>query len=279
MKLKIALPMLMLLGCGPVVTEPMPDIPQTVEYETVRVEYGTTDLLDAPADARQQPLVGEASELALLTQGFVRGTNKAIRDQIQLVERVSADPPTAYADGVWTWEYASATEYFLFQITEGADGGYSYSFSTGTDASTALVVFDGQFQPREGRLLRQSGTGILRFHFDNIPQPGPQKASGTISDRVSCDRRRAASRTHFLDFTEGVEPPLTAAYDYIQLRSGQGRFRYSARQDFKRTASPMNWWASTALGQRNRLGESRYASKGAASRSTVLFDECWIRWA
>ena len=53
-------------SCGPLVTEPMPDIPETVEYDTVRIEYGDDDLLEA---STAQMLIGDVSPIANITQG------------------------------------------------------------------------------------------------------------------------------------------------------------------------------------------------------------------
>ena len=138
------------------------------------------------------------------------------------------------------------------------------------------MVFDGQFQPREGRLLRQSGTGILRFHFDNIPQPGPEKASGTIAIAFRAIGGVRQVRTHFLDFTEGVEPPLTAAYDYIQLRGGQGRLRYPARQDFKNDGEPYELVGFNGAWTTEQAGRVAVRVEGGSLEiNEFVFDECW----
>lgn len=276
MKSRIVLPILLLAGCGSSVTEPMPDIPETVQYETVRVEYGTSDLLPEQQAARQQPLVGEASQLALLMQSFVKGTNRAIYEQLTLVDQVSENPPTQYADGVWTWEYATAADYVRLEIKKTGADTYAYSFVTGDVKETALPIFEGWFERRQPKLLRQSGTGILRLHLNNIRQQDAPNVSGEIIIAFRAVGGVRQVRTFFYEFAQGDEAPMTAAYDYVQLRNGQGRFRYSARQDFKEDGEPYEIVSFNGAWTTEQAGRVAVRIEGGSLEvNEVLLDECW----
>lgn len=133
------------MSCGPLVTEPMPDIPETVEYKTVRIEYGGDDLLPQPG-MRQQELVGDASGLAALTRLIVRGANQAIRDQIGLVDAITRFPPSGYMENTWTWEYQDE-RYGKLELTQSEEDPdqVSYILLIGDVKASAQEVLSGEF--------------------------------------------------------------------------------------------------------------------------------------
>lgn len=86
-------------ACGPQTIEPVPDIPETVSYDTVRIDYGGEDGVqqaqrggfDGPV-TMAQALVGDPSNMAQLTRGVVFGTNRTIYKVFAFIDVLTKFP-------------------------------------------------------------------------------------------------------------------------------------------------------------------------------------------
>jgi hypothetical protein len=265
----------MLPACGPFVTEPMPDIPQTVEYETVRIEYGTEDLLPAAQQPLQQPLVGDQSDIALITRLLVRGTNRAIRDQIALVDAISKFPPSAFTDNSWTWENAEG--YQRLELVRSVDDvqQISYELFVGETKAAAEVALSGVFTRFESEVegAKQEGEGILRFNFD----VGDREASGRIAIAFRATKGVRQVRVAFFNFRETADvEPNNALYEYTQLPDATGVFTYAALQDFLKDGTPLEDVAMTTAWTSDQLGRAvARVEGGSLGVEQILINECW----
>lgn len=275
--------MLVAPACGPLVTEPMPDIPETVEYDTVRIEYGDDDLLNGTSGTRQQMLVGDASGIAQVSQVFVKGTNLVIRTQIRLVEAVVRNDPTSYSDGVWVWDnttFKSAEDRFSrFTIQRIEDGDFRYLWEVGNTADEMLEVFAGEFHPRARFDGRQRGLGLLRFNFTNMhevdPTSTPEKGRVAIAFRSIGGVRQVRVAT--FDLVEaGETEPRSARYEYVQLPDDAGRFKFVAETDFLKDGAPFEELAIDAVWSQTQSGRALASlTGGSLTINEVLLQECW----
>lgn len=275
-----------LYGCGPGVTNPMPDIPETVEYDTVRIEYGEDDLVDGtPATAEAQMLVGDPSLVAGVSQGLIRGTNRVIFQQLRLVDSIVQTRPTEVRDGQWAWDNAASKPdsepFSRFEITEIDEESYAYEWTLGTRADEMLVVFSAEFRRRERVDGRQRGSGILRFNFDNIHEVDADadapRGRAAIAFRAVGGVRQVHVAT--FDLVElGRVDVQNARFEYVELRSGAGRFKFGQAVDFLRDGEPLETLSIDAVwtpGQRGRAMAS--LTGGSLEINEVLLHECWDR--
>ena len=270
-------------GCGPMVTEPMPDIPETVEYDTVRIDYGDDDLVAGQAlSVHPRALVGDPSAVAHLSQVLVQGTNRVIRDQLLLVGAVTDLPPTSWDNGLWVWDNAEvkqASERFSrFAITEG-DGRIEYRWEVGNDADEMLEIFSGWFAPMERGGGGQRGTGLVRFDFDNVlavdPEADVPQGRAAIAFRAVGGVRQVRVAAYEL-IQKGKTEPQSSLYDYVQLPDGDGRFRFGTRTDFLHDGAPHELLAVDAAWNEGAEGRaSARLTGGSLLINEVLLEECW----
>lgn len=278
------------ISCGPVATEPMPDIPERVEYDTVKIEYGEDDLIRATSElvpGAAGALVGDPSGLAELARSTVRGTNRTIFQQIALVEAIASFPPTSFEDDVWTWIDRRDDRHTVFTIERVSEGRLSYLLESGVTADTIAPVFSGSFD-RSSRLAgRQQGSGILRFNleqFSAIDEDADSEGDVLIAFR-SFNRIRQV-RVALIDVLEqGADNRVNALYEYTQLRNGAGRFKFSSLSDFRNDGEPLERvtvdtaWTPDASGR-----AAARVTGGSLQINELLLDECWdasgaIVWA
>ncbi len=279
----LLIPLVLLAGCGPiggpVVTEPMPDIPETVEYDTVRIEYGDDDLLTASARA----LVGSPSLLALVSQQFVRGTNGILRAQLALIAAVTRTRPTDYDDGVWSWDNAAsrrAPELFSrFEIQEVEPGAYTYRWRLGETESDLLEVFSGEFHPRQRFNGRQRGLGMLQFNFSNLRQldPDADPSAGRVAIAFrSVGGIRQVKVASFDLVTEEQPAPRNGQYEYVEFADGAGRFQFGAETDFLNDGVPLEKLSIDAVWTESAAGRALASLTGGSLMvNEVLLHECW----
>jgi hypothetical protein len=286
---RIILTALLAAGCGPLVTEPMPDIPETVEYDTVRIEYGDDDLVE-PGEAEQalEPspaaLVGDPSLIALLTGTTVAGTNLTIWFQLKLIEEVTRHRPTSWDEGVWTWDNAEFKkedeQYGVFEIREIEPGRYSYSWRVGNTMDERLEVFSGEFSPRDRVDGQQRGTGIIRFDFDNIRAVDPD-GKGPEAGRVAIAFRSIGGvrqvRVATFDLVEdGKTEARSALYRYTQLPTGRGRFQWATPADFLEDGEPLELLSIDSAWTPEKAGRAQArVTGGSLEINEVLLHECW----
>lgn len=265
---------------GPVVTEPMPDIPETVEYDTVRIEYGDDDLLSPAGDPRT--LVGDPSPIAAVAQAFVRGTNSIIRAQIALIEAVTRVRPTEWDDDIWIWDNAetrrTSERYSRFEIRRIGDDDIAYEWRVGNEPDELLEVFSGEFSQRAKIGGRQRGSGLLRFNFTNMHQvdetTDPRQGRVVIAFRSAGGVRQVRVASFNL-VEEGRPEPRSGLYDYIELPDA-GRFRFAAETDFLKDGEPLEHLSIDAVWTREQAGRALASLTGGSLLvNEVLLHECW----
>ena len=233
-------------SCGVGVINPMPDIPEVVEYDTIRIEYGTDDGVEATQEdelTRVSALLGERSEIAALTFTAVSNTNRLIYGILARVGEVVVTEPTDYADEVWIWEAnrPSRGEYVKFSLerldtieADGAVDAVRFRLDYGTSRMNSAKIYDGEFytfgRDPEGR---QRGAGILRFYFDEIHRFDPDSTEGTMKLAFRVNGGVRQIRANLLGVRDANIPPepIDASYGYLQLPDGYGRLGYLARGD------------------------------------------------
>ena len=281
---KLMILLLVAGGCGPigpVVTEPMPDIPETVEYDTVRIEYGDDDLLTA--SSALGALVGDPSPIAQITMAFVRGTNGVIRGQMQLIDALTRTRPTDWGDDYWIWDNSEdrrSSELFShFEIRRLSDDDFEYAWQLGDTSDAMVEVFSGEFRPRARFEGRQRGLGILRFNFTNLhqvdPDSDPSQGRVAIAFRAIGGVRQV--RVASFDVVDEENPePRSATYGYEQFRDGAGRFRFAAQTDFLKDGAPLEELSIDTAWTRDAEGRALASLTGGSLLvNEVLLHECW----
>ncbi|MFU8804132.1 MAG: hypothetical protein ACNA8W_10015 [Bradymonadaceae bacterium] len=266
------------MSCGPLVTEPMPDIPQTVEYETVRIEYGTGDGLQEMNNAHLQRtmIVGDSSELAAFTLQTVAGTNRILYDHFQLIDNIKVHPPSSHEDGVWNWEAHLESGYFHFRIEEQDTDTYTYSLRGGRSSQDNREYFSGRFTAFEHLGDRQQGFGTVRFDFDAIRHyDASSQAWGKVAIAFRANNGVRQVRVGFDQalFDAGNEP-LNALYEYVQFPNQRGHLIFFGRADFTGDGVQeflgvnANWTA-------DRAGRVAGEVSGAALAQPIRVEQCW----
>lgn len=269
-------------GCGPMTTEPVPDIPQTVEYETVRIEYGDDDLIGGGSGVVRQALVGDPSVLARATKDTIRGTNAIIRDHFRLVDAITSFPPTAHDGNVWVWESRrerpDGLDYLRFAIEELGEDEYRYVLTGGLSEETAQDLFAGEFTSFGRRDGRQEGFGRLFLDFDAVGAADPE---AEVSEGVVVIAFRSANyvrqvRTAFYEVVHRDNLPTSAIYDYTQFPSGAGTFTFFSRADFLEDGEPLEFLSIRAGWRADLAGRAvSRISQGSLQINEVIFRECW----
>ncbi len=270
-------------GCGPMTTEPVPDIPQTVEYETVRIEYGEDDLIASTGQsALTQALVGDPSFLAALTKQTVRGTNSVIRDHFRLVEVITTFPPTRQQDNFFVWESREARDngvnYLRFVIEDLGDETYRYVLTGGPTEETAQDLFGGEFTNFGRRDGRQQGFGKIYLDFDAIGDADP--SANVTAGKVVIAFRSAnlvrQVRTGFYEVVNQGAPPTSAIFEYTQFENGAGHFTYFSRANFLGDGEPLEFLGIRSAWNADLEGRAvARVSQGSLEINEVLFNECW----
>jgi hypothetical protein len=279
----IAIAAILSIGCGVGVTEPMPDIPQTVEYETVHIAYGDDDLVEETDDGlRQQMLVGDVSTVGTMAQAVVAESNRLIFDHIQQVEEIVRGRPNRTEADVWMWDRTSTAingrPGSLFVIQKQEDGTIGYTWQLNNVEGEMFEVFSGQFTPRQRIGGRQRGSGVIRFNFDSLRQLDPNNtASGTIviAFRSIGGVRQVTFATFDLQFNASM-PPLTSQHHFVQLPNGAGRLQFVRPVDFLNDGLPFERLAIDAIWTKTQSGRAlAHVIGGSLAPNEVVLHECW----
>jgi len=285
-----------LLACGPGVWEPVPDPPQHIKYDTVRIEYGEgDDRLDPTQEdfeQVQQTLVGEQSEIAILTLDTISDTNRAIYSTLDLIDRIKKLPYSYDEDSktyVWEGRGGKQDNYVRLEVRTRAletrprgdniDQSHTFALYYGLSVSDKELVADGEFERFSNGLetgSRQQGEGILRIYFDNrrLYDNTSPKGVMRIAFRSKNGVRQVRSglfRTHI----NSPEQMLNAIYEYEQYADKQGRFRFFGNQNVdgepKREFVSVN---AAWTGARDGIAAVR-ATGGSLGEQQLLFRQCW----
>lgn len=281
-----------ILACGGTF-EPTPDIPEHVEYDTVRFEYGEGDGLSAQsADGtmRAQPLIGQPSFLARMTFDTVSFTNQILQDQFKLVEDIKRYPVTRYEDGKWIWESQDARDgYIRFEIVtlqkpaalqDELNSAYGYLLYVGNNKSDHALVYSAefyQFDQRRERGNAQRGFGHVRFFFDALQKYRPDSPHGTLRIAFRSRNLIRQVRVNFNGVRERVgDERLRALYQYTQLADNQGRMTYFGRGDYKKDGEPYEFLGAHAAWSAEQEGHvAASISGGSLEIERILLRECW----
>jgi hypothetical protein len=271
-------------GCGPMVTEPVPDIPQTVEYETVRIEYGDDDLLAATAQqALIGAMVGDPSFTASITKEAVRASNAIIRDHFALIDAIVALPPSRVEGNFFVWESREPREnglnFLRFVIEQVAEDEFRYLLQGGPSEEGAQDLFAGDFTDFGRVDGEQQGTGRVFIDFDAIgavdPAARPNAGQLVITFRAANRVRQVRTGFYRVDLGEG---PLSAIYSYTQFSGGAGSFTYFARADFMGDGEPLEFVGIRSQWRGDLTGRAvARISGGSLEINEVVLRECWDR--
>ena len=279
------------VSCGGVVINPMPDIPETVEYDTIRLDYGRDDGIEATPDGdvtRQGALIGEPSELAELTGATVSNTNALIYGILNQVDEIVATPPADYADEVWTWELSRPLrgEYVKFVLQRmdpigraGAQDAVRFRLEYGRSRVDSATIYDGEFytfgRDDEGR---QRGAGTLRFYFDDVRRYDPSSAEGSMRVSFRSNRGVRQVRSHLLQ-VKGARTqadPLDAIYGYVQFPDGYGRLSYFGRGDIVGRDGEDEFASVSAAWSPDKVGRVvAKVERGSLGGLTLGRRQCW----
>ncbi len=276
-----------LSSCGAQTTEPMPDIPETVEYDTVKIVYGDDDLLVATPELEARALVGDPSSMAAITRATVRGTNRILFEQLALVEAIAAFPPTSFENDVWLWEDPTPEAVRIFAIERVDENRLRYILQAGPSQDELTAVFSGEYDRSERLDGRQQGSGIIRFDLTELSKIDENTdAEGNVAIAFRSFNRIRQVRVALLDVLEEDATTRThSLYSYTQLNNGAGRFKFSSLSDFREDGEPLErvtldtaWTADTAGRASGRI------TGGSLQINEFLIDECWdasasIVWA
>lgn len=285
---------LSILACGPnVIIDPIPDIPEIVEYDTVRIDYGKDD--NQP-ETLEQALVGAKSELAQFTGGIISTTNKTLFDVMNQVENIAQETPTDFDNdaGFWVWEVnAPRREVSLrFSIQRLEDdevpaeisprplSAIAYTFEYGRTRADRDVIYEGhyyKFDERADTTDRQQGAGLLRLNFSALHKYDETSPQGQmlVAFRSRNGIRQTNVALYRLQGPSDAEP-FSALYAYTQLPEGQGRFKFFGRQDLFGKDSALELLGVDAAWNARR--EGRVAARvtgGTLQINEVLVDQCW----
>lgn len=279
------------LACvgGPSI-DPEPDIPEHVEYDTVRIDYGEDDQLETTTDGtRAQPLVGDRSRIAEFARAQIQLTNAVIYTNLRLVDEIVALPPTRTDAGRWIWESARAgrarDKYARFEMVArapesgeaSAQGSHSFALVFGDDAASAVKIMDGTFTTfgREG--VRQQGIGVIRLPLGGLRVFDPTIATGElrVAFRASGGERRV--RTGYFGVRKRLgDDPLHAIYEYTQRADRSGDFMFFGRTDALGDGRPYEQLSARARWDATSAGRvfARFEG-GSLPNNEWLVDQCW----
>ncbi len=259
-------------GC---MTDPMPDIPASPEYETVRLEYGTSDELEESQQGQLTARIGETSQLADVTRQTVAGTNAALRDHLKLMEEFRDHQPTSVGDDYYEWEAPEGSEYVQYRIERVDDDTHEHWLRIGESRSDSAVVVEGTMTPDERDGDRQQGEGLITFDFDALAQvqDDPEASQGLmhLAFRSHGGVRQVAVGLDEVAGLEGDEP-LTGIFDYTQLADERGFFSFFGHGSFEGGDTEFaSFDAAWTPDQQGRI-DARFEGGGDWD---VLVDQCW----
>ncbi len=272
-------------ACGPQTIEPVPDIPETVSYDTVKIDYGGEDgvaqaqrgAFDGPVTLGQK-LVGDPSTMAKLTRGVVFGTNRTIYKVFAFIDALTKFPARHPSSTRWIWQGEPQGNYLYFQIDATDHDTFQYTLRWGNDAQDNRTVFTGWYHPLADNTAHtgaQDGEGLLHLDFDALHAYDPTAAQGqmAIAFRSHHDVRQV--RVGFAEFTDGTAEPLSAIYRYVELPGGRGRLVFFAHGDFSKDGRPYEFLSVDANWLADHQGRVAARVQGGSVSQPVTVGECW----
>lgn len=274
--------------------EPEPELPETVEYDTVRVEYGSDDALtEAGMMTLEQKLVGDPSRIAQLTRASTARTNLTLRKIFDRTAEITAlaRPHATYDDASQTWTLVSEreAEYARLLVSQrqppaGSDEPLidvvEYKLFLGRSAQDNQLVYQGEFYRVARRDGAQQGYGILRFDFDAWQRYDASAPSGQM--RLAFRARNGVRQVDAVLFdatlvedTGEEKQRLNARLSYESLPQGEGRMRFFTRDDLTGDAR-RELIAINALWTADRRGyAATSASAGSLGPVELMQRQCW----
>ncbi|MFW6058401.1 MAG: hypothetical protein ACOC9W_06055 [Persicimonas sp.] len=274
-----------LLSCGPETTAPMPDIPQTVDYDTVKIDYAGEDGVEqTDSSTLTQAIVGESSELAGLTRQAVFGTNRTIYRVFELIDAITAFPPLRRGEDWWEWEGTPDGNYLFFRIDAVDDDTLEYTMRWGDSAQDNATIFTGWFRPFEAEGDPQEGVGVLRIDFDAIHAYDPSSAQGKIVIAFRARNQVRQVRVGYYQLREEPAEPLDAIYRYVELPSKRGRLVFFGRGDFAGDGRPHEFLSVQTVWLADRRGRVAARIEEGSFDQPFTVRQCWdasetVDWA
>ena len=277
--------------------EPVPDPPQHLEYDTVRIEYGEDDQLDPGADGMQtvqQPLVGDPSDIASFTLNTIAGTNSAFLSILGLIDAIKEADVTAYNSDTRTfiWEYGEWGEnkdnwlklVVVERDTEARTNkdqlreSHTFELYFGKSAEDNALVADGEFDLFEGTSTvgeRQNGEGILRIYFNNKRLYDQDSPQGIM--RIAFRSKNGVRQVRTGFFKTNLNSPdrqLNTIYEYSQFADKRGRFRFFGNTNINE--GPRREFVSVnAAWSGDRDGLVAVRATDGNLDGEFLFRQCW----
>lgn len=280
------------LACSPSgdggVWEPEPDIPATVEYDTVKIEYEEEVLEAMEQRLRQQAMVGDMSEMAQITRGTADSMNLSVSRVFRLIEEIKKLRPTSFDNdaGFWEWETPEGSEDYVRLVINKRDPAsiqdpmileaFDYQLFFGVSAQDNRLIYDGDFANFGGERATQQGMGIVRIYFDDLRRYDPDVPYGVM--RMAFRSNGSVRQVRiglFRSFAFSAREKLNALYEYTDLPDGTGRMNYIARENItgdqrKELLSISAAWTPEASGY-----ASVRATEGSIPIEEVVYNECW----
>jgi len=305
-----------LVLAGSCVTNPRPDLPQdaVVTYETVRFETPGEDdpntsenEASAQTDATAtggaefatvgQPLVGDPSEMRVLTVATIGGTNLLLAGTLLSVHVITRFPPREAEETRWVWQGTNADDVFSrFTLTENGEGrvgtrfGYRFEKRLASEDDNALRLgFDGEFErfgedaagPGGFDERVRAGQGVIRYDFDALSEFDDKTSTGlmSVAFRSAGDVRQVKV---FLREVQGENwaAPVTAVYAYFQRPDRSGEYTFSTTTDFLDDGAPLEDIAARVVWDSAAHGRVLTVVTGGSINDALgvdelLYEECW----
>lgn len=276
LSLKLAL-VALVTSCGPTTIEPVPDIPQTVDYDTVKIDYAGRDGVEQPQGyTATGALVGETSGLAAFTRNTVFGTNEIMFGVFDLIDRITDFPAQRPREGQWVWQTPARAEDYLYLRIDAVDADtYAYTMRVGTSAQDNREVFSGWFTPFDADTDEQQGEGLLFLDFDALRTYDPNSFEGKMAIAFRSRNNVRQVRVGFEQFGDGASEPLNAIYRYVELPSGRGRLVFFGRGDFGDDGEPHEFFSVDAAWTPAREGRVAARVEGGNLPQSYVVRQCW----
>ena len=230
-----------------------------------------------------RPLIGQTSELYLVTYRTAVGINRGIVGHLDLIENIISHRPTSRHKNrrVWgphTGPLSPST--YTFVVEKNAPGRYSYVLMGKPKAaadSAYMPVFAGEIT--RGALPRR-GAGNILVNFDNARRLDPA-AREIGAARVTFDTRqgKVAVAVAMRGVSNGKGRTADALYRYLLNADGTGELRFAVTADIdqgrkgrtaKETGLMRSRWVKGGAGRADVL-----YTGGDLGKLQVVISECW----
>ena len=274
----------LLAGCSGTNVEPVPDIPETVEYDTVKMEYGDDDGVapeeDRPMGTQKQMMVGARSQIALFGKATVFRTNVFMYYVFWLMDQVTQHRPTFREGDKYIWVGFPSGKYVRFEAWPTGENSYGYHMQYGNSRTDSAELFSGTFTRLAPDSDIQQGFGRLNFELDTAKKYGDGKSEGTLT--VAFRRRGGVRqvRAQYTDFIgENDEKPLDARNRYTQIDGDKTRFAFFGRKNFHDAEDgeeeKEEFFSIDAAWLADRRGRTAAKVEEGNLDQPIEVDQCW----